>query len=616
MIPILYGSTERRFSDNGIGPLGDCISGSVTEARNGEFELAIKYPTSGAHYSDLKLRAIIMATPRPEADPQPFRIYDISRPMNGIVTVNAQHISYDLTGIPVEPFTASSAAGAMAALKSNAVTDCPFDFWTDKSTTANMTVAAPSSIRGLLGGSEGSLLDVYGGEYEFDRWTVKLHGNRGYDRGVSIRYGKNLTDITQDENCESVYTGVYPYWADADGNLVQLDSKIISAPGTYDFTRILPLDLSQEWENAPTQEQLKGRAESYMTANNIGIPKVSITVEFAQLGQMLEYQHFAVLEHVELCDTVHVEFPRLGVSTSARVVKADYNFLAERYNSVTLGEARTGITGAIMAQGESIRQKPSLTLVQQAISSLTSDILGAKGGSVRLLDTNGDGEPDTLYIADDPDPAKAVKVWRFNYKGWGASTNGYNGPFTLGASLSSGIVADFITAGTLNANLIKAGVLTDVAGKNYWDMNNGEFSLSSAAVESGMTQSNVFNKLTNNGQTQGIYLQNGLVYINGTYIKAGDIDAANVSLSGEFSVYQASGGTKGGSIGYMQGLDDSGTTDGIGVADATRENYVIVTDAGVRIQTGSTRMYLLANGHAYIDGNLSVSGSITEHATQ
>ena len=616
MIPILYGSTERQFSDNGIGPLGDCISGSVTEARNGEFELTIKYPTSGAHYSDLKLRAIIMATPRPEADPQPFRIYDISRPMNGIVTVNAQHISYDLTGIPVEPFTASSAAGAMAALKSNAVTDCPFDFWTDKSTTANMTVAAPSSIRGLLGGSEGSLLDVYGGEYEFDRWTVKLHGNRGYDRGVSIRYGKNLTDITQDENCESVYTGVYPYWADADGNLVQLDSKIISAPGTYDFTRILPLDLSQEWENAPTQEQLKGRAESYMTANNIGIPKVSITVEFAQLGQMLEYQHFAGLEHVELCDTVHVEFPRLGVSASAKVVKADYNFLAERYNSVTLGEARTGITGAIMAQGESIRQKPSLTLVQQAISSLTSDILGAKGGSVRLLDTNGDGEPDTLYIADDPDPAKAVKVWRFNYKGWGASTNGYNGPFTLGASLSSGIVADFITAGALNANLIKAGVLTDVAGKNYWDMNTGEFSLSSAAVESGMTQSNVFNKLTNNGQTQGIYLQNGLVYINGTYIKAGDIDAANVSLSGEFSVYQASGGTKGGSIGYMRGLDDSGTTDGIGVADATRANYVIATDAGVRIQTGSTRMYLLANGYAYIDGNLSVSGSITEHATR
>ena len=270
MIPILYGSTERRFSDNGIGPLGDCISGSVTEARNGEFELAIKYPTSGAHYSDLKLRAIIMATPRPEADPQPFRIYDISRPMNGIVTVNAQHISYDLTGIPVAPFTASSAAGAMAALKSNAVTDCPFDFWTDKSTTANMTVAAPSSIRGLLGGSEGSLLDVYGGEYEFDRWNVKLHGNRGYDRGVSIRYGKNLTDITQDENCESVYTGVYPYWADADGNLVQLDSKIISAPGTYDFTRILPLDLSQEWENAPTQEQLKGRAESYNCQKEYG----------------------------------------------------------------------------------------------------------------------------------------------------------------------------------------------------------------------------------------------------------------------------------------------------------------------------------------------------------
>lgn len=551
MIPILYGSTETKFADNGIGPLGDCISGNVTESRNGAFELTLKYPTSGAHYDDLKLRAIIMAQPRPEADPQSFRIYEISRPMNGIVTVSARHISYDLTGIPAAPFTASSAAGAMVALKSNAVTDCPFDFWTDKSTVANMAVTVPSSIRGLLGGSEGSVLDVYGGEYEFDRWTVKLHGNRGYDRGVSIRYGKNLTDITQEENCESVYTGVYPYWADADGNVVQLDSKIISAPGTYDFTRILPLDLSQEWEETPTQEQLKVRAESYMAANNIGIPKVSITVEFAQLGQMLEYQHLAVLEHVELCDTVHVEFPRLGVSASAEVVKADYDFLAERYNSVTLGEARTGITGAIMAQGESIRKKPSQTFLQQSIFSLTSTILGAQGGSIRLLDTNGDGTPDTLYIADNPDPTKAVKVWRFNYEGWGASTNGYNGPFTLGASLASGIVADFITTGTLNASLIKTG----------------------------------------------------------------DLDATNVSLSGEFSVYQASGGAKGGSIGYMQGSDGSSLTDGIGVADATGKNYVIATDAGVRIQTGTTRMFLPGNGYVYIDGDLAVSGSITEHAT-
>ena len=551
MIPILYGSTETIFADNGIGPLGDCISGNVTEARNGEFELTLKYPTSGAHYDDLKLRAIIMVKPRPEADSQPFRIYEISRPMNGIVTVSAQHISYDLTGIPVAPFTTSSVAGAMVALKSNAVTDCPFDFWTDKSTAANMAVTVPSSIRGLLGGSEGSVLDVYGGEYEFDRWTIKLHGSRGYDRGVSIRYGKNLTDITQEENCESVYTGVYPYWADADGNVVQLDSKIISAPGTYDFTRILPLDLSQEWAETPTQEQLKGRAESYMAANNIGIPKVSITVEFAQLGQTLEYQHLAVLEHVGLCDTVHVEFPRLGVSASAEVVKADYDFLAERYNSVTLGEARTGITGAIMAQGESIRKKPSQTLLQQSILSLTSTILGAQGGSIRLLDTNGDGTPDTLYIADNPDPTKAVKVWRFNYEGWGASANGYNGPFTLGASMASGIVADFITTGTLNASLIKTG----------------------------------------------------------------DLDATNVSLSGEFAVYQASGGAKGGSIGYMQGSDGSSLTDGIGVADATGRNYVIATDAGVRIQTGTTRMFLPGNGYVYIDGDLAVSGSITEYAT-
>ena len=129
--------------------------------------------------------------------------------------------------------------------------------------------------------------------------------------------------------------------------------------------------------------------------------------------------------------------------------------LQERYNRVEIGDAQTNIADTIVDQGQQIKEKPSSGQVEQIANSITNAILGAKGGAVRMLDTDGDGTPDTLYIADNPDPAKAKKVWRFNYEGWGASSNGYNGPFPVAASISDGLYADFITAGTLNAALVK-----------------------------------------------------------------------------------------------------------------------------------------------------------------
>lgn len=231
----LYESTEKTFLTNGIGILRDVISCQVTEERNGEFELEMEYPVMGIRYKDLRLRRIIMAKANPYSDLQPFRIYSITKPINGIVTVNAEHISYDMSGLPVAPFTASTIQNAFTNMKAAAAVDCPFSFSTDKSTAADMTVSKPASMRSLLGGVEGSILDVYGGEYEFDRYEVKLWNKRGADRGVSIRYGKNLTDLKQEENCSSVYTGVYPFWYSEQDGLVQLDEKIVKASGYIRF---------------------------------------------------------------------------------------------------------------------------------------------------------------------------------------------------------------------------------------------------------------------------------------------------------------------------------------------------------------------------------------------
>ena len=205
-----------------MGVLRDAVRCTVTEERNGAFELEMVYPITGQHYSSLALRGLILAKPNPYGEAQYFRIYKISRPINGQVTVNAQHISYDLSGIPVGPCKASNAAQALQQLKSHAAVSCDYTFWTDIQTVADFAVTVPGSLRSLLGGVEGSVLDVYGGEYEWDNNTVKLHSQRGTDRGVTIRYGKNLTDLTQEESCAEVYTGVYPYWVDSDGNVTQI----------------------------------------------------------------------------------------------------------------------------------------------------------------------------------------------------------------------------------------------------------------------------------------------------------------------------------------------------------------------------------------------------------
>ena len=484
--PILYSPTETTFDHNGIGILSACVACEVSEEANGAFELGLQYPIDGIHYGSITDRSIIKARVDRFRDPQLFRVYAISKPMSGIVTVLAQHISYDLSGIPVKTFSAKNAASAIAGLKTNAVVDCPFTFWTNLEANGDFSVSVPSSIRSRLGADENSILSVFGGEFEFDNYAVKLHNYRGMNRGVSIRYGKNLTSIQQDQNCSNVATGIYPYWFQEaeDGNiLVELPEKIVNTPGTHDFVKIVTVDLSGEFDEPPTADQLRAATSKYISENNLGVPIVSLTVSYAQLEETEEYKHLKLLERVSLFDTVNVEFPLLKVSATAKAVKIVYDVIADRIKSVTLGSVRQNIADTIAIQKNEIAKKPNKTDMQNAVESLTKTVLGARGGSVRMLDENGDGEPDTLYIADDPDPTQAVKVWRFNYEGWGASRNGYAGPFEMGATFKDGIVADFITTGTLNAENVEfenlkaesivSGVLSSVDGSAFFDLNSG-----------------------------------------------------------------------------------------------------------------------------------------------
>lgn len=478
MKPILYDADRTSFpagADNGLGVLADAMSCKVTQELNGQYELELHYPVEGIHYGEIALRAILRATVGPDGKLQPFRVYRIVPGMNGTAAIYARHIAYDLGGYVVSPFTAADAPSAVAAIKSHAMpTDFPFELTTDKTTVAAMAVTVPSSAWGLLGGQQGSLLDVYGGEYEFDEWAVRLLTRRGADRGVSVRYGKNLTDLTQDANCASCYTGVVPYWR---GNDVTVTAAPVYAEGDFGYTRLMPLDLSSSFKQQPTQAQLQAEAAAYIKRNQIGVPAVSWDVKLALLSQASGYEDVAFLEQIYLGDTVGVYFHRLGVDAKARVNKIVWDCLLERYDIVALGSVKANIAATIAGQQKEIDAKPSISLVEQISSSLAAALLGANGGSVRLLDTNGDGEPDELYIADDPDPTKAKKVWRFNYEGWAASSTGYNGPYTMGATIAGGIQAWMITA----ANLV-AGTIASEQGNFLINLDGGTIDTSATGA--------------------------------------------------------------------------------------------------------------------------------------
>ena len=401
----LFESTATSFLTNGIGNLSDALKCEVVEERNGSYELELEYHISGKRYSELELRRIIVAKPNPYADPQPFRIYEISKPINGLVTVRAEHISYDMSGYPVAPFTAESAGAALACIKNGCITNCPFEFSTDIAggNGKTLSIKKPETMRSLLGGSDNSVLDIFGGEYEFNQYRVILHNKRGANRGVSIRYGKNMTDLKQEENCSNVYTAVYPYFLFEDSEtgqsiLIEIPEKTVAAPGTYNFTRIYPLDVSSYWENSyewedeyPSEEEIREIAQKYISDNELGTPKVSLTVSFEMLSQAKEYEMLSLLERVHLCDTVNVEFPKLKVSAASKCIKTIYNVLTGKYISIELGESRSNLASSIASRNESVDKelsnRPTASFMDQAVEKATLLISGGLGGYVIMRST-------------------------------------------------------------------------------------------------------------------------------------------------------------------------------------------------------------------------------------
>lgn len=470
MIPILYTANETDFSHCGIGALSKMTSCAVTEERNGAFECEFKYPVDGKLFAEIQESCIVKAKPNEMSDPQLFRIYASSKPINGIVTYRAEHISYELSGYPVESISVENATAraAMNAILNATLIAHRYTAQSDIELLKSTTIDRKSA-RAALGGVEGSVLSLWGGEFEFDNFTVKLHKARGRKTGIKIAYGKNITDIKQEANVAGVYTAVYPYakytTQPTDGQTepeeitVSLPEKILYSQKASKAAgeRVCIKDFSESFNGATeiTVEQLRTKAQNWVETSGFDVPSINITVSFENLWQSPEYEQYALLERCGLCDTVSVEFPALNISTTAKIIKTKYDVLSEKYLQITLGSARANFADTVKDTSAAIKQtkqeiKQSSAKVEvdfkKAIDDATKAITGQSGGYVVL---NPAKNPQEILIMDAPTIAAAKRVWRWNSGGLGYSKNGYNGPFETAITQDGAIVADFITVGQI-----------------------------------------------------------------------------------------------------------------------------------------------------------------------
>lgn len=492
MIPILY----KQDAKAKIGWLAEASDCQCTEERNGVFELEFQYPMLGRYAAELVIDRYVKAKPNANGKNQFFHIRKVSKPINGMFTVSCEHISYALSGYPVPTVSASGNAqvainAILTAAKNQLGKDTGFSVATTDITLSSSIALTNVSARAALGGVSGSVLDVYGGEYEFDNHTIKLHKARGKDRGVRIAYGRNMTELKCDIDMDSAYTGIYGY---VKNDNVDLHSYKAVTNSSGINAKTLIRDFSSDFSGGDskiTQSGLDSAVAAYVAANDINSPTVSMTVSFVDLSQSPEYASFSALESVGLCDTVQIYHKDLNINIKAKVIKTVYDVLRERYTSIDLGSPRANFADVIKQtvnetkalRGQLVSAKSDLTAAyEKAIADATAAITGNSGGYVRL---NPSQNPQEILIMDTPNISTAKNIWRFNLSGYGHSSGGYSGPYRTAVTQDGHIVADFIDTGILNANIIRAGIMQSTNGEFSFNLDTGHIEASDINITGG-----------------------------------------------------------------------------------------------------------------------------------
>lgn len=476
MIPILYEAKTSDFTGNGTGFLKDATECMVKEVRNGTFELTLKYPENGVYADKLTEDAIIKAKPNNKDNDQLFRIYKSGKTIAGVNTFYAEHISYELNSNPIcQPvIEGKNPQQAIEQVLSQAAVPNNYTAWSDIQTRNSTGVDDVISVRKMLGGVEGSILDTWGGEYQFDNFTIKLWKSRGKDTGETIRYGKNLITAEQEKNIANTVTAIFPYArykkdeTSEEEILVKLSEGIIKTPNADRYARLKcePVDFSDKFKDGVviTEDMLRKVATAY-AQSGIDEPSISIKASFQDMNKIKGNENLATFNSIDLCDIVTVIIEKLDIDVKAKVVSYTYNVLKERAEKVEIGETRTNLTKQITAESKEQADRIIKTAtfsekleasLKQRIADATAAITGNSGGYVVLYPSEN---PQEIFVMDTPDTKTAKNVWRWNKAGLGHSSNGVNGPFNVAIQQDGTIIADFIGAGELDGMLIKAGTV-------------------------------------------------------------------------------------------------------------------------------------------------------------
>lgn len=396
MIPILYESNESAFQTQGLGTLVDCLSCVVTEERNGTFECEFTYPINGRNFDLITPGRIIYCWHDETKTGQPFDIVGYTKPLDGVVTFRAVHVSYRLTEYVTRAPSWAQQTPTMFfnSLFSSTYTEPTptFNFWTDIDKQGYVAAAdgPPKSVRSIMGGMEGSVLDAFGGEYEFDRFLVRLWENRGRQTNQTIRYGVNLAEYNDDTSYLGTYSAVIPYWTgtDANGNEeMVVGDKVESSVVTYNGRQaVVALDLTEKLDptSVPTKAQVESAAANYLLTHTPWVPAKTISVDFVNLAEVGEFEEYRTLLTCRLCDQVRVVFPAYKMDANYKIVKTTYNVLTERYEGMELGHLSTTLAealgvGQVSSSSSSGGSQPSQVKV---------DAIMAKFSSVLDLTTN------------------------------------------------------------------------------------------------------------------------------------------------------------------------------------------------------------------------------------
>lgn len=472
MIPILYESTEVAFTSNGLHRLIDTISCVVIEERNSIYECDFEYPVNGQYYDEIKCGRIIGVKHDDSSDIQPFDIVSFTKPIDGIVSFHAVHVSYRLKGCVVQAANINSLSDALTALAS-ATPSNPFTYSADF--TANGYAAAfdgvPRSVRQVLGGVEGSLLDAYGGEYEWNKFSVVLHNQRGTTVDFAVRYGFNMVDYNDETDYSDAYTSAIPYWIGQDANGDQttvVGNKVSSGLTPYDGReKCVPMDLSESFEDEPTTAELEAFALAKMTGNDVNNPRQNIKVDFVRLQDFSEYHGFDSLLQCKLCDKILVVFPDYQTSTYFKIVRTEYDVLEERFTSMELGTLSVTLAEALGVNNDSGSYKGSSGGGGGGVTGVKGDAeLTYRTGNVNLTAANIGALPANTAIHNVPSGGTTGQVLAknsgtdYDLKWASVGSGSISDVQVNGTSVVSGSVANIPTAGASTFGVAKMNAVS------------------------------------------------------------------------------------------------------------------------------------------------------------